>query len=66
MVVFLIKSQRQKNIGVAPLRKNDVLVYDPQETVEILNNQFSSVSSLGTFPHPQMHDSEVTLGGIQK
>ena len=69
-----IKSQRQENFGVAPLRENGVLVSDPQEKAEILNNQFSSVftsentpaPSLGTSPHPPMPDIEVTIGGVHK
>ena len=69
-----IKSQRQENFGVAPLRENGVLVSDLQEEAEILNNQFSSAftsentaaPSLGTSPHPQMPDIEVTTGGVHK
>ena len=34
-----IKSQRQENFGVAPLRENGVLVSDPQEKAEINSKQ---------------------------
>ena len=38
-----IKSRKQDNIGVAPLKKNGSLVCDSKEKTEILLDQFQSV-----------------------
>ena len=69
-----IKSQRQENIGVAPLRENGILFSDTSQKAEILNKQFSSVftsettpaPSLGNSPHPSMPDIKVTESGVLK
>ena len=69
-----IKSKRQENSGVAPLRNRDGILYsDSKMKAEILNEQFSSVFNkdeddempdMGSSPHPPMDRIKVTEKGV--
>ena len=74
-----IKHQKSSSAGVAPLRKDSHLTSDPKAQVEVLNQQFQSVSGNGKqyteeeffqkprMPHsnfPVMDDVQVTERGV--
>ena len=69
-----IKSQRQENSNVAPLRENGKLVSDTNKKAEILNKQFSSVFTSKTTPPPSFEESpypsmpkiNVSINGVTK
>ncbi|KAK2166213.1 hypothetical protein NP493_1331g00010 [Ridgeia piscesae] len=70
-----IKSRKQDNIGVAPLKKNGSLVCDSKEKAEILLDQFQSVFTRdgGSAPphldppqHPIISDININTAGVCK
>jgi hypothetical protein len=71
-----IKSKKQDNSGVAPLRGNDGLIYsDSNNKADILNTQFksaytqedqSSLPDLGQSSTPSMPDISISFKGVHK
>ena len=69
-----VKSKRKDNTGVAPLKRNGVLINDPQEKSEILLNQFKSVfTKEDNKPLPDIHIQAppidqiiVSITGVEK
>ena len=72
-----IKSQRQENCGVAPLKENSQLYSDAQKKSEILNNQFTSVFTSDLHDKhsqtvlegpsiPSISDITVSMAGVAK
>ena len=70
-----IKSKKQDNSGVAPLRGNDGLIYsDSNNKVDIINTQFksaytqeeSSLPDLGQSSTPLMPDISISFKGVHK
>ena len=70
-----IKSRKQDNIGVAPLKKNGSLVCDSKEKATILLDQFQSVFTrdCGSAPphldppqHPIISDIKINTAGVCK
>ena len=68
-----LKSQRSESCGVAPLKKDGMLISDSQGKANVLNDQFTSVFTrddpshipdLGPSPHPSMPRVVVTLKGV--
>jgi len=66
-----IKTQRQENTGVAPLKKNGTLVNGRKELAEILNHQFESVFTrddgspiplVEGLEYPNIHECAVSNG----
>jgi hypothetical protein len=70
-----IKSKKQDNSGVAPLRGNDGLIYSDSNNADILNTQFksaytqedqSSFPNLGQSSTPSMPDNSISFKGVHK
>ena len=72
-----IKSKKNKSTGVAPVKaKNGITHSDSTMKVNTLNDQFvsvfnkdediSSISDMGTSPHPSMNHIIVTEAGVYK
>ena len=68
-----LKSQRSESCGVAPLKKDGMLISNSQGKANVLNDQFTSVFTrdepshipdLGPSPHPSMPRVVVTLKGV--
>jgi hypothetical protein len=70
-----MKSQKNENTGIAPLRSEGALHSEPTKKANILNTQFQSVFTSesninipdkGPSPHPVMSNITITLQGIKK
>ena len=70
-----IKSQKQENLGVVPLKSNRKLLSTSKEKAEILNNQFQSVFTKedttpvptpGGAPSPRIDSLEINTPGVEK
>ncbi|XP_045160866.2 uncharacterized protein LOC123525785 [Mercenaria mercenaria] len=71
----LVKGKRCDKSGISPLKSNGVTHSDPTTKAKILNDQFSGVfyredtshiPSLGTSPHPSMHNLSIGIEGVRK
>ena len=72
---YFIKSKKNDNSGVAPLKNNDIVQSDSQTKADILNTQFSSVfmkgdksnvPNLGTSKYTVLPDITVCETGVRK
>jgi hypothetical protein len=71
-----MKSKKQDNIGVTPLKRSGGLTNESKEKAEILNNQFKSVftkpkQNIPTTVLPQragstMQNLKITVKGVKK
>ena len=70
-----IKSRRQDNVGVAPLKENSILHSDSKSKARILINQFQSVFTpedgsplppMETKPYPNMDNIVISTLGVTK
>ena len=70
-----MKSQKNENTGIAPLRSEGALHSEPTKKANILNTQFQSVFTSesninipdkGPSPHPKMSNITITVQGIKK
>jgi hypothetical protein len=70
-----VKSKKNDNIGIAPLKKNGTLFSDPKQKAEILVNQFKSVFTksdsqqlppLSTPSHPSVSNISISEEGVLK
>ena len=73
-IFSLIKSKRNENVGISPLRENSTMKIADKDKARILNHQFSSVFSIGDQKTPEtisprasdMDDIIITTGGVKK
>ncbi len=70
-----VKSKRQDNTGISPLKRAGQLVSDSTEQAEILNSQFRSVfteedlqnlPSMPGTPHQNAEDIDIQVSGVEK
>ena len=69
-----IKSKRNENVGISPLRENNTMKIADKVKARILNHQFSSVFSIDDQKTPEiksprtsdMDDIIITTGGVKK
>ena len=70
-----MKSQKNENTGIAPLRSEGALHSEPTKKANVLNTQFQSVFTSesninipdkGPSPHPVMSNITITVQGINK
>ena len=69
-----IKSKRNENVGISPLRENSTMKIADKDKARILNHQFSSVFSIDDQKTPEikspraydMNDIIITTGGVKK
>ena len=74
MIFSFIKSERNKNVGISPLRENSTMKIADKDKAWILNQQFSSVFSIDDQETPEtksprvsdMDDIIITTGGVKK
>jgi hypothetical protein len=70
-----LKSQKEDNVGVAPIKANGKLYADPKDKAELINNQFQSVFTKAESttnaipdgdPYPDIKELNITTDGILK
>jgi hypothetical protein len=70
-----IKSKKQDNIGVAPIKSNGTLFTDAKDKANLINKQFQSVfTKAGSItdtkpdgnPYPHIADLHITVDGVYK